>query len=86
MLKNVQIGWVWLDQVLNGIIDAVNAQHIIPSKSVAVQEAPNGTILTVGQGGDGGGSGGGPTEGDWRTVIIVDPNTCAQSSIQVWSK
>jgi hypothetical protein len=84
MLKNIQIGWVWLERTLNGIIDAVNAQHIIPSASVAVQEAPNGVVLTVAKGG--GDGGGGPTEGGWLTVTIVDPQTCAQSTVQVWAK
>jgi hypothetical protein len=94
MLKNIQIGWVWLDQVLNGIIDQVNAQHVIPSASVAVQEAPNGTILTVGQGGGGGGGGDGTLQPSvkgwttitfnnwtWKELTVVDPATCQQSTV-----
>lgn len=88
MLKNIQIGWVWLERTLNGIIDQVNAQHIIPSATVAVQEAPNGTMLTAQGGmGDSTAQGAGDSAGgSWVTVTVVNPNTCAQSQIQVWSK
>jgi hypothetical protein len=92
MLKSVSIGWHWLERTLNGIIDQVNAQHIIPSASIAVQEAANGTMLTVTKIGgaasdtSGGSGGANDPKGYWTTVTIVNPATCAQSQIQVWAK
>lgn len=84
-LNHISIGWRWLATTLNRMIDGVNARTIIPSATVAVQETPGGVVLTVTKPSDDT-AGGGPTGGAWMTVTIVDPNTCAQSQIQVWSR
>ncbi len=96
MLHEIKTGWRRLDQPLNEVIRAINRQQPLPSASIAVEESPNGTLLKVistgrdqqpssaGGGGDGGG--GGPIvwhNVGWTTVTVVDPATCAQSSLTV---
>jgi hypothetical protein len=92
-LKNISSGWNWLADTLNGMINAINARSIIPSATIAVQESPSGVILTVTKPQDqSSGAPGAPGQpgagqgGKWLTVTIVDPATCAQSQIQVWSR
>jgi len=88
-LKPIRIGWNWLERTLNGAIDAVNANHILPSSTIAVQETPTGTILTVtlpqAQTQAQGNGGGGLTlpEGiDLRLINLVDEH-CNQYTMYV---
>ena len=45
MLKEVSIGWRWLEKALNDIIGEVNANKPLASASIAIEQHPNGTIL-----------------------------------------
>jgi hypothetical protein len=91
-LNRVSIGWTWLEQNLNEIIDTVNTNHVVPSADIAVQESPTGTMLKVTQSippatqQTGGGSGTPPPpEGTagWQQINIVD-DTCNQYTMWVW--
>lgn len=91
MLSRVSVGWQWLSDTLNGIIDAVNAQKIIPSATVGVNQSPTGIILTASalaapqpqQGG--GGSIPNPPSGTagWQQIQVVDAN-CNIYTMWVW--
>jgi hypothetical protein len=86
MLSRISIGWHWLERTLNEIIDAVNADKIIPSQTIAVNESPNGTMLSVTSDGGSGGGTDSAAGGSWILVTVVNPTTCAQSQLQVWAK
>lgn len=81
-LKNIHVGWGWLDTTLNRVIDTINANQVIPSATVAVQQTPTGTLLTVtGQQA----TSDSPTGGQWITITVYDAN-CNAVPIQVWGK
>jgi hypothetical protein len=89
MLDRIHIGWHWLERTLNGIIAAVNAQKPLPSATIAIEESPNGMLLKVVQAQNQPPSTG-PAQQQvvwhdvaWAKVTVVDPTTCAQSSISV---
>jgi hypothetical protein len=96
MLNRISIGWRWLENTLNGIIDAVNQQKPLGSASVAVEESPNGSLLRVvgSQQGTGSGAagapgapgGGGPTGGQWCTLSVIDTSTgtCVTKTLTYW--
>jgi hypothetical protein len=92
MLNRISIGWRWLENTLNGIIDAVNQQKPLGSASVAVDESPNGSLLKVvgsqqGTGnGAAGASGGGPAGGQWCTLAVIDTSTgtCVTKTLTYW--
>lgn len=46
-LNHVDIGWEWLRDTLNTIIDEVNEQKPLQSASIAIEETPYGTLLKV---------------------------------------
>ena len=87
MLARVNIGWQWLQDVINKIVERTNAQKIIPSASVAVQETPSGTILTVQPQADQQQSGqqSGKPNGNagWQQIMLVD-NNCNRYTMKVW--
>jgi hypothetical protein len=88
MLERISIGWVWLDRTLNAMIDAINSQKPLGSASIAIEESPNGTLLKVAgsqQQGDGG-SGAGPTGGQWCTLSVIDTSTgvCVTKTLTYW--
>ncbi|SRR5258708_4999529 len=96
MIERISIGWVWLDHTLNRIIDQINRQHPIGSTSVAIEESPNGTLFKVAgapqtdQASSNRGASGAlkskPVVWNgvgWVTVTVVDPTTCAQSTLTV---
>lgn len=99
VLKEVNMGWKALGNKINQLIDRVTAIEPLEGDGIRIVETSNGKLISVsasaqaaGQAGDYSvaGSGktgtGGPTDGDWMTVTIVDPSTCVQSQIQVWAK
>jgi hypothetical protein len=97
MLTQVSIGWRWLERTLNRIISTVNQQKPLGSSTIAIEESPNGTVLKVVNlnSDQPGGSGAGAAQQQqkpqpvvwhnvaWRTVTVVDPVSCAQSTITV---
>ena len=102
-LKNVQMGWKGLQDVINRIIDTVNSQTPVEGSGINIEDSANGKIISVANqtGGGGGGdssqtnAGAGAqdphllaTEIDWhgvkwQDVTVVDPSTCAQSTLTV---
>lgn len=98
MLTRVSIGWKWLADHLNTIIDEVNVNRPIGSASITTDQSPGGTVLRIaspnnqqpsGGGGDGGGGQQPPPQPvvwhnvGWVTVTVVDPASCTQSSLTV---
>jgi hypothetical protein len=99
MLSRITIGWHWLERTLNGIIAEVNAQKPLPSATIAVEESPNGTLLKVvgsqnqsqpGAAGAPGAAAPAPKpqpviwhDVAWQQVTVIDPSTCAQSTITI---
>jgi hypothetical protein len=93
-LRNISIGWRWLNNTLNGIIDEVNQNAPISSDTIALNQTSNGTVFRTVKGAtqQSASNGGGGTAAystitlndvAWQTVIVVDPNSCAQSTISV---
>lgn len=91
MLARVSIGWKWLANHLNAIIDEVNLNTPLGSASITADQSPNGTVLRVAQQNDQQAQQGGQQQPQpvvwhnvgWITVTIVDPVSCAQSSLTV---
>lgn len=94
MLKQVSIGWAWLQEHLNLIIDEVNLNKPTASASIAVEQSPNGTVLRVVQKKDDQpnqpGSGQQQQQQPvvwhnvgWATVTIIDTATCQTSNLTV---
>lgn len=98
MLHKISIGWHWLENVLNSIIDEVNLNAPIGSASITTDQSPNGTVLRLAQYNDqlqhpSTTGGGGPPQPQpqpvvwhnvgWVTVTVVDPVSCTQSSLTV---
>jgi hypothetical protein len=98
MLSRIHIGWHWLDQTLNTMIDAINEQKPVGSASIAVEESPNGTLLKVvgaqadqtsgGGGGGGGASQPNPPSGtaQWCQLAVIDNSsgTCVTKHLWYW--
>lgn len=94
MLKEVSIGWHWLEKTLNEIIGEINTNKPLASSTIMVEANPGGSILRTvskenNQPGNpqsgGGGGGSGPTGGQWIPVNVIDAN-CKKSVIYVWGK
>jgi hypothetical protein len=92
MLKAVKIDWAWLQDNLNLIIDAVNRQKPLSSATIAIDEMPSGTMLslTAAQGGGGAPSTDTPwkttpdgEQAGWHSLNVVDQN-CNQYTMWVW--
>jgi hypothetical protein len=89
MLSKVNIGWVWLERTLNGIVDEINKQKPIGSASIAIEESPNGTLLkTVAQQQPGGSGIPNPPSGTagWNQLAVIDDSTgvCVTKHIWYW--
>src|ERR1700746_245972 len=98
-LKNVQMGWKGLQDVINRIIDTVNSQSPVEGSGIRIVDTDNGKLISVAGETTGQGSGGGAQtqQGDphelvngliwrtvkWQEVTVVDPSTCAQSTLTV---
>lgn len=89
-LGRVQIGWKSLEKVINEIRDKINANMPVSGSGIHIEDLGNGGKLislspppTTSSDSQ---KQAGPTEGKWMTVTIVDPSTCAQSQIQVWTR
>jgi hypothetical protein len=101
-LNPVLVGWKALGEVLNNIVEGINRRTLIRGDGLTFSETANGVTISlekktdsdstaptapaVPTGSSSGGAGGPGSGGAWLTVTVVDPNTCAQSTIQVWSK
>src|SRR6516225_9221403 len=90
-LGHLDIDWVWLRDNLNKITDEINTNKPIGSSSIAVNESPNGALLSIiGAPGDSGSGGDSPwritpsgeTAG-WHSIQVVDDN-CNVKSMWVW--
>jgi hypothetical protein len=91
-------GWIKLDKIIAQFVDAINYRTPQKGSGILLTETPTGVIISLDPksntraqqpaplGGGGGGTTGGPTEGQWVTITLVDPVSCTQSTIQVWSK
>lgn len=94
MLTRISKGWPWLVNHLNAIIDEVNVNRPAGSATITAEQSPGGTVLRVAQqnnqqsqdGGSGGQQQPQPVvwhNVGWVTVTIVDPASCAQSTLIV---
>ncbi len=85
MIANIKIGWAQLKHILNDvIIKNLNLQKPIKGDGINISYTATGTIISVAKKGDAG-----TTKdisgGQWTSVIVVDPVTCVQSTLQVWA-
>jgi len=98
MLKNVEIDWAWLQENLNLIIDTINRQKPIPSMTIAVNESPNGSLLSLSSQQSGGQTTQQPPSTDtpwkytpdgetatWHKILAFDPSTKNISTVWAWS-
>ena len=95
ILKPIKCGWKWLEKAVNDLIRSINERTISVSVGggLDIQETPNGVLIglsgtlppPVGGATAAAKPGGGPTEGAWLTIDVMD-TSCHRSTIQVWSR
>lgn len=88
--------WKKLETTFRTFAEAINENMPLEGDGIRIVDTEGGKLISVASDSKGkptgaptqdtGGGGGGPTDGAWMTVTIVDPSTCAQSQIQVWSR
>jgi hypothetical protein len=96
MLDRIAIDWAWLQATLNRIIDTVNRQKPLGSSTIAVNEFPSGTLLSL-TGTQAGQDSQQPAVPDtpwqttpdgetatWHQILGFDPNTKNVVTVWVW--
>lgn len=97
-LKHVAIGWKALAKIINGIIDQVNNDTPLEGDGIRIIDTANGKLISTSAlaqtGGSSAGIGAGKTSQfatntliwigvKWQDVIVVDPDTCEQSTLKM---
>lgn len=98
-LKQVRIGWKGLENIINEIIDKVNISVPIEGDGIRIVDAPNGKVISASSQPASNSASGATTQVasqahstidkiswygvKWQDVTVVDPSTCAQSTLTV---
>src|SRR5215471_766426 len=96
MLERISIDWTWLQTTLNRVIDTLNRQKPLGSATIAIDETPSGTMLSL-TGQQGGQTTQAPSsdgpwkitpDGEtagWHQILGFDPGTKNVVTVWVWS-
>jgi len=98
-VKEIKIGWKQLKTILEGIRNAVNHNQPLQGYGITLHEGDKGTIISLHREGDGNQDQTQTQTGQipglfqltiygitLKTVTIVDPTTCAQSTLDVYCR
>jgi hypothetical protein len=81
----IKIGWKQLKTILENIRTAINRNEPVRGAGIKIDYTETGTIISLETGADGNDNAPPITAGQWTPVTIVDPTTCAQSTLYVWA-
>lgn len=81
----IDIGWKKLCKILKEISKAINRNRPVKGDGIIINHTDTGCIISVEKKEDAEKTPDPSAGGRWTPVTIVDPATCAQSTLYVWA-